>query len=167
MTGHVRSLSSRSDRLDAGRELWRYRWLQGLKSEVTLVLCIHAGLSELLNHDDWGGIPCPQERHSLRPVNGAEWPQRGQSQYSLAYHERLPSAKSKVGRYWGHTPVWTGRGRALVGKEGVFVVIRGVPKATADARATRGKVSPYVWEVGVRWTDIPNVQSQKCVSPHL
>ena len=52
-------------------------------------------------------------------------------------------------------------------KEGVFVVIRGVPKATADARATRDKVSPYVWEVGVRWTDIPNVQSQKCVSPHL
>ena len=30
--------------------------LQGLVPAVALVLCIHTGVSELLAHDEWGGV---------------------------------------------------------------------------------------------------------------
>ena len=40
--------------------------LQGLVSAVALVLCIHTGVSELLAHDEWGGLLSCLERHSLR-----------------------------------------------------------------------------------------------------
>ena len=33
--------------------------LQGLVSAVALVLCIHTGVSELLTHDEWGGVFFP------------------------------------------------------------------------------------------------------------
>ena len=33
--------------------------LQGLVSAVALVLCIHTGVSELLAHDEWGGVFFP------------------------------------------------------------------------------------------------------------
>ena len=58
MTGRVRSLSSRS-----GQALCSPRIavipLQGLMSAVTLVLCTHTGVSELLAHDEWGGSSFP------------------------------------------------------------------------------------------------------------
>ena len=41
--------------------------LQGLTSAVALVLCIHTAISELLGHDEWGGLLSPQEKRSLRP----------------------------------------------------------------------------------------------------
>ena len=41
-------------------------------SAAALVLGIHTGVSELLGLDEWGGLPSPQERHSLRPENEAE-----------------------------------------------------------------------------------------------
>ena len=49
----------------------------------------------------------------------------------------------------------------MVGREGVFVVIRGVQQASADAGWTRAKVSASVWEVGVRWTKIPYVRASE------
>ena len=65
MTGRVRSLSSRAGhRLCAGRE--SEIPLQGLVSAVALALCIHTGVSELLAHDEWGGVLSCLERHSLR-----------------------------------------------------------------------------------------------------
>ena len=33
---------------------------------------MHLYIPELLGHDEWGGLLSPQERHSLRPENGAE-----------------------------------------------------------------------------------------------
>ena len=41
-----------------GRVFGRYRYLEALKSTVAFLLCIHAGVSELLAHE-WGGIPSP------------------------------------------------------------------------------------------------------------
>ena len=37
----------------------RYPYLQAFKSTVAFLLCIHVGVSELLAHDECGGIPFP------------------------------------------------------------------------------------------------------------
>ena len=64
-----------------------------LKSAVALVLCIGAGGSEQLAHDEWGGLlPC-LGRHSVRPENGAESPRQIQSRHDLVYDQRLSAAR--------------------------------------------------------------------------
>ena len=68
---HVRSLSSRSGQALCWLRIAKIP-LQGLTSAVALVICIYTGVSELLGRDEWGGLLSPQERHSLRPENGAE-----------------------------------------------------------------------------------------------
>ena len=66
VTGRVRSVSSRSEQSLCWSSVAEVP-LQALKSAVVLVLCIGAGGSEQLAHDEWGGLlPC-LGRHSLRP----------------------------------------------------------------------------------------------------
>ena len=92
MTDRVRSISSRS-----GQSL---RWpsvagvpLRAPKSAVALVLCIGAGGSEHLAHDEWGGLlPC-LGRHSLRPENGAELPRQFQSRHNIVCDLRLSAVR--------------------------------------------------------------------------
>ena len=54
MTGRVRSVSSRSEQSLCWPSVAEVP-LQALKSAVALVLCIGAGGSEQLAHDEWGG----------------------------------------------------------------------------------------------------------------
>ena len=55
VTDHPRSLSSRSGQALCWPRIAEIP-LQGLTSAVALVLCIHTGVSELLAHDEWGGL---------------------------------------------------------------------------------------------------------------
>ena len=93
MTGRVRPVSSRS-----GQSLC---WpsvagvpLQALKSAVAFVLCISAGGSEQLAHDEWGGSSSLSRRHFLRPKNGEELPQQFQSRNNLVCDLRLSAVRS-------------------------------------------------------------------------
>ena len=110
VTGRVRSLSSRSGQALCWPRIAEIP-LQGLTSAIALVLCIHTGVSELLAHDEWGGPLSPQERHFLRPEDGAELPQQGQSRVCVS--QTTAVCKAGVGQDWGHTPIWTGHGRGV------------------------------------------------------
>ena len=71
MKGRVRSLPSQARPPSCWSRIAEVP-LQWLKSAVALVLYVHAGVSELLAHDGWKDLLSPQERHYLRPENGAE-----------------------------------------------------------------------------------------------
>ena len=114
VTGRVHSVSSRS-----GQSLC---WpsvagvpLQVLKSAVALVLCIGAGGSEQLVHDEWEGSSSlfrkafsasrkwcgitaagPVAARFLCVTNG--------------YSCEAGVPRSGVWRDWGHTPIWIGHG---------------------------------------------------------
>ena len=79
--------------------------LQGLTSAVALVSCIHTGVSELLAHDEWGGLLSPQERHFVRLENEVELPQQGQMRYGFCVSRTTAVSEAGVGRDWGHTPI--------------------------------------------------------------
>ena len=93
VTARVRSLSSRS-----GQALCWPRIagipLQRLTSAVVLLLYIYTGVSELLAHDEWGGVFFPLRKgifcvQKMRR-NDRSRDNRGTA---FAYHERLPFAK--------------------------------------------------------------------------
>ena len=94
VTGRVRSLSSRSGQALCWSRIIAEIPLRGLTSAVALVLCIHTGVSELLAHDEWGGVFLPLRKgifcvQKMRR-NDRSRDDRGTA---FAYHERLPSAK--------------------------------------------------------------------------
>ena len=70
VAGRVCSLPSRSGQASCWLRITGVK-LQELKSTVAFVLCTCAGVSELLAHDEWGGLLSPQKRNSLRPEGGA------------------------------------------------------------------------------------------------
>ena len=114
VTVRVRSLSSRSGQASCLSRIARVPF-QGLKSAVAFVLCICAGVSELLAHDEWGGSSLPSEKVFSASRGWGGMSATGPIAVQLCVTRTTAVCGVKVGQEWGYTPVWTGHGG------GVFV----------------------------------------------
>ena len=92
VTGRVRSVSSRSGQALCWPSVADVP-LQALKSAAALVLCLCAGGSKQLAHDEWGGLLSCLKRHFLRPENGAELPRQFQPRHNLVCDQRLSTVE--------------------------------------------------------------------------
>ena len=98
-------------RLRAGRESRRYRY-KGSSQQRHFYFALVLGSLGCLPMMNRGGLLFLQKRHSLRPENGVEWPQQGQSVRPCVTRTSVVCGVN-VGRDWGHTPVWAGHGRRV------------------------------------------------------
>ena len=153
--------------------------LQGLTSAVALVLRIHTGVSELLAHDEWGGLlPC-LGRHSLRPENGAESPRQVQSRHDLVCGWQLRGRSPKVRcltRLGAHTNLdWVRRVCVYFGVcittaviEREFMNVRQADQAGTEPRGTHARGSMSVGRGRSREGQSTRMSvSLVPVSPHL
>ena len=103
MTGRVRSLSSRSGQALCWPRIAEIP-LQGLMSAVALILCTQTGVSELLAHNEWGGVFFPL-RKGIFCVQKMRRNDQGQSRYRFCVSRTTAVYEAGVDRDWGHTPI--------------------------------------------------------------
>ena len=133
MKCRVRCLSSRSGQASCLSRIARVP-LQGLKSAVAFVLCTCAGVSELLAHDEWGGVFFSL-RKGIICVQSMGRNDRCRSNYGTALRNtndfcRRSESGSRLGAYTSVDRVRKGcncfvAGIVMIGGR-VFMVIRGV-----------------------------------------